>query len=292
MAVRKMYEHSLFKVFSFHTGTGSVDEAKFIGGFQDVTALLNCLTGQSSTQSPTRCGSKQHSPKDSCSTLTSCNISRSKAGSVQSSLSKVPKEADEGQTVSVITDYDTGMYASLIYRKYNSLPRARAPKIFVNNLHNFTRSPIKSKNSSVKNDAQLPTGDTDINEGSQRNQKCNTVLASSSSSANLPLARADMLCPNCRDAAHTDHQCQHRGVPKRSKSFSTVSYIASPGGGCPCIISRSQPRPLCSTNKLKSCTASEHRPPSTATCSFSTNTTPVVVSKANRNSNSGELFLL
>lgn len=261
-----------------------------------MATLLNCLTGQSSTQSPARRHSKQHKAEEPRQTLTPFNISSSKTEGALTSPSKAPKEgADEGHTVPVITNYDTGIHASLIYRKCNSLPRARAPKIFVNNLHNFSRSPEKSVNSPGKNDAMSSAGDKCATNECQRDHKCcNTIIAPSSGSDDLPLVQAGTMCVACNSAAHTDHHCQHGRVPRRSKSFSTVSYIASPGGGCPCTIARSPPGPLCSVSasKPKNCVAPDQHPPLTSSCSYTTNTTPVVFSKTSKTYNSKELFLL
>lgn len=272
-----------------------MDEAKLIGGFQDVATLLNCLTGQSSTQSPARRHAKQLKPEEPRPTLTPFNISSSKADCAITSPSKVLKDdTDEGHTVPVITDYDTGIHASLIYRKCNSLPRARAPKIFVNNLHDFSRSPERRVKSLVKS-VTPSTGDTCATEGCRREHKCcNTITAPLSGGDDPPLAREGTVCLACSDAAHAGHQCQHGGAPRRSKSFSTVSYIASPDGGCPCTITRSPPAPLnrVSVTKPESCAAPDQRPPLTSSCSYTPNTAPVVCSKTGKTYNSGELFLL
>lgn len=281
---------------SFLTGADGVDEAKLIGGFQDVATLLNCLTGQASTQSPARRHSKQHKPAEQRPTLTPFNISSGKPDGALTSPSRTHKEgADEGHTVPVITDYDTGIHASLIYRKCNSLPRARAPKIFVNNLHNFSRSPERSMNSLEKKVSTPSADDTCATEGCQREHKCcDTIMPTASGSEDFPPARAGAVCLACSATTHTDHHCQHGGAPRRSKSFSTVSYIASPGGGCPCTDSRSPPGPLCSVSatKPKGCSAPDQRSPVTSSCSYTTNTTPVVFSKTSKTYTSGELFLL
>lgn len=260
-----------------------------------MATLLNCLTGQSSAQSPARRHSKQHKPEEPRQTLTPFNISSSKTDGAITSPSKPPKEgADESHTVPVITNYDTGIHASLIYRKCNSLPRARAPKIFVNNLHNFSRSPERSINSLGRNDAAPTAGDKCATDECQRDHKCcNKIRAPSSGSDDLPLARAGTMCGACNSAAHTDHHCQ-QGVPRRSKSFSTVSYIASPGGGCPCTIAHSPPGPQSSVSasKPKKCMAPDQHPPLTSSCSYTTNITPVVFGKTSKSYNSKELFLL
>lgn len=269
-----------------------------------MATLLNCLTGQSTAQSPARRhpqASKQHKPEESRPTLTPFNISCSKAdGSLTSPCKGAKEGSDEGHTVPVITDYDTGMHASLIYRKCNSLPRSRAPKIFVNNLHNFSRSPERNLHSLRKSGAYTPTPyEAHFAEGRHSEHKCcKTLLASPSSGGDIPPVRVGTVCLACSATTHASHECQHEGGPRRSKSFSTVSYIAagvSPVGGCPCPIARSPPGGLCSTvaSRSKSCVASDHQSPVlSSSCSYTTNTTPVVFSKNSKNYDRGELFLL
>lgn len=280
-----------------------MDEAKLIGGFQDVATLLNCLTGQSASQSPGRRhshASKQHKPEEPRPTLTPFNISCSKADGAVTSPFKGDKDgSDEGHTIPVITDYDTGMHASLIYRKCNSLPRSRAPKIFVNNLHNFSRSPERNSHSLRKSGGTPTPCEAHAAEGCHSERKCcKTLLVSPSSGGDLLPVRTGMVCLACSAATHAGHECQHGGAPRRSKSFSTVSYIAagvSPGGGCPCPIPRSSPGAPCSTvaSRSKSCAESDHQNPAlSSSCSYTTNTTPVVFSKNNKNYDRGELFLL
>lgn len=270
-----------------------------------MATLLNCLTGQSTGQSPGRRHShvsKQQKPEEVRPTLTPFNISYSKADGAQTSPSKAPKDSsDDSHTVPVITDYDTGMHASLIYRKCNSLPRSRAPKIFVNNLHNFSRSPERNLNSLPKT-RTIPTPcEAHATQGCHTEHKCcKTLLSSPSHGRDLSPARAGMVCLACSTTTHTGHECQHGGGPRRSKSFSTVSYITaglSPGGGCPCPIARSAAGAPCSTvasrSTSKSCAVSDHQNIAlTSSCSYTTNTTPVVFSKNTKNYERGDLFLL
>ncbi|XP_045111838.1 putative neural-cadherin 2 isoform X1 [Portunus trituberculatus] len=229
------------------SGADGAEEAKLIGGFQDVATLLNCLTGQSAGQSPGRRHShvsKQQKAEEVRSTLTPFNISYSKADGAQTSPSEATKEGpDDNNTAPVITDYDTGIHASLIYRKCNSLPRSRAPKIFVNNLHNFSRSPERNLNSLQKSKTIPTPCEAHAAQGCHTERKCcKTSLSSPSRGGDLSPARAGMVCLACSATAHTGLECQHGGGPRRSKSFSTVSYITaglSPGRGCPCPIARS-----------------------------------------------------
>lgn len=261
-----------------------------------MATLLNCLTGQSSAQSPKHSISKQNKAETPRPITTPFNISSSKANGAITSPTKLTKESvSKDQTVPVITDYDTGIHASLIYRKCNSLPRARAPKIFVNNLHNFSRSPEKHVKSVLTSEATLSTGDKCVTKGYLKEHKCcNTVIATSSSGDDFLLARASTVCLACSAASHKEHQCHHEGVPKRSKSFCTVSYITGAGGGCPCTVSHPPPGISCSLSatKPKSCSVSEPCPPLTSSGTYSTSTAPVVFSKASKACNSGELFLL
>ena len=279
------------------TGADGIDEAKLIGGFQDVATLLNCLTGQSAAQSPGQRhfhSSKQHKHEEACPTLTPFNISCSKADGTLISPSKTTKDGShESHTVPVTTDYDTGMHASLIYRKCNSLPRSRVPKIFVNNLHNFSRSPEKNLNSLHKSRVPPACCEAHTAEGCHTESKCcKTLLASPSNSRDLPPVQVEV-CLACSNIAHTGQECQHGGVPKRSKSFSTVSYIAagvSPAGECQCPIARSP----CTTiaSRSKSCASDPPKTALSSSCPYTTTTTPVVFSKNTKNYDRGELFLL
>lgn len=274
----------------FPTAIGGEDEAKLIGGFQDVATLLNCLTGQSSGDS------KQHKPEEPPSTLTSFDLSNSKADGGPTSPSKAQKNrTDKDNIVPANTDYDTGIHSSLVYRKCNSLPRARATKIFINNLHNLRKSPEKSTNLRVKYCVTPFVGYSTVTEGCKmEHMSCNLNLLSSSGGGDLSLVPTNTVSLVCSTDINKYPHCQHGGAPKKSKSFSTVSYIATSSGGCLCTITQSQPELQCivSSSKSKNCATLELHSPLTSRCSKNAIATPFVNTKSSKTCSSGELSLL
>lgn len=234
-----------FGMCSFTAGVEGVDEeGRLLGGFQDVASLLNCLSGQISSLSPI---SRPHSHTTPTKQDALFSIS------VTKQITKCTSTPTEGRSESGERQQDicsshrantTGMQADILHRKCNSLPRPRVAKIFVNNLHDFTRDgatcQAEKNYHSLRRQKSLTNGR--LLEGECRGTK--QISGQDSHPAlgykeNALFGKPGMgrKCVAC--TVHRQSQDKVSVAPRRCRSSTTVSYIISssppdPPAQCQC----------------------------------------------------------
>lgn len=300
-------------------GVDGVDEVRLLGGFQDVAALLNCLVGQQDTHSPTHQHSQStpshhHISDTSGTSVATVNKTEREKQNKYSSPSKTLKTGScENQHDSGTTLKDPMIQSSLMHRKCNSLPRSRAPKIFVNNLHDYSQEtagcPVERGCYSLRRNraSSAVVNDTDQGTCYSTTHSCNIRIPPPKGfeeNSLTPLSSRKELCQVCNAAALLyDNEWKNQAVPKRSRSSSTVSYIGSgsklpsslcslpqPSSEVPCM------QPSCEQERTSSC--SDHQLvktsniPLSASCSCSNNQISVICTQSYKDNSSDKLFLL
>ncbi|XP_069191341.1 LOW QUALITY PROTEIN: putative neural-cadherin 2 [Procambarus clarkii] len=299
------------------SGIDGVEEVRFLGGFQDVATLLNCLAGYQDPHSPAHQNNNSTSTQHVPNTLGTSSATNSAAGNkIDEQYTSPPKKfqdsVSEVQKVSGATNYDVGIKSALIHRKCNSLPRTRVPKIFVNNLHDDScetvsclaerggGSPRRTISPAlVNNTLLLDTYPTKLH-------TCTKITPQTEFDGN-PLSFLSSgrdMCQACNTATlFCDAKCKNR-VPRRSRSISTMSYNASgnrtvdsglcsisqPLAGVPCTQSSCQ--------KRKTCSYSHHQlqdtsgPELASSCACSANQISVISTKSHKVGSSDKLYIL
>ncbi|KAG7163564.1 Neural-cadherin-like 4 [Homarus americanus] len=302
------------------SGVDGVDEVRLLGGFQDVAALLNCLVGQQNTQSPLRQHSQatttQQMPDTLSTSVATVNVNGCKHENKSSSPSKKLKsnsgESEDG--VATVT-YEAGIQSALIYRKWNSLPRSRAPKIFVNNLHDYTRDAVGCSvdrgcyslrrniiSSAAVTDTLLPG--TCYSKTHTCCTKIPPPMGFEENSLSVLSSGRDT-CQACNVATLLcDDKCKNLQVPRRSRSTSTVSYIASRDkalGSCSCSVVQPLPgvpcsQPSCEQQRTSSYSGLQLADASSAGqspgCPCTNTQISVISTKTHKGCGSDKLFLL
>lgn len=236
-------------------------EARLLGGFQDVATLLSCLGGQPEGGSPSHTGAALAQPGKKAPAPSSFGeAAKGVSGGSPSApqLLFAAKKADKGgageaiakKSMSIsMSKADTleiglhsgGAEAELLYQpaavasKCHSLPRLRVPTIFVNNLHG---DPADAKgretfHSSLKRN-KAPSGvETALGiRGSPPGCYCAQIPppAGFEESPSGGRSSARSACRACVTVAlQSEERLSAYGIPRRSLSASTVSYLTPAG---------------------------------------------------------------
>lgn len=247
--------------FALSSGGEGGGEARLLGGFQDVATLLNCLGGQPEVSSPSHAAAGVAQPGKKTPVPPSFSAAAKGApGSVPSTAQlllagKKGDKAGHGETIAKksmsisMSKADTleigihsgGAEAELLYRpsavdsKCNSLPRLRVPTIFVNNLHN---DPGDAKGretyhySLKRNKAPFAVETALGIRGNPPGCCCAQIPPPVGFEENpsVALLKTRSTCRACVTVAlQREERLSAYGIPRRSLSASTVSYLTPAG---------------------------------------------------------------
>lgn len=236
-------------------------EARLLGGFQDVATLLNCLGGQPEGGSPSHSGAALAQPSKKTPAPSSFGAAaKGVAGGSPSAtqLLLAGKKADKGcageaiakKSMSIsMSKADTleiglhsgGAEAELLFQpaavssKCHSLPRLRVPTIFVNNLHGDpgdTKGRETYHYSLKRNKAPFAVETALGIRGNPPGCYCAQIPPPAGFEENPSVAhlKTRSACRACVTVAlQSEERLSAYGIPRRSLSASTVSYLTPAG---------------------------------------------------------------
>ncbi|XP_047487091.1 putative neural-cadherin 2 [Penaeus chinensis] len=236
-------------------------EARLLGGFQDVATLLNCLGGQPEGGSPSHSGAALAQPNKKTPASSSFGAAAKAVSGGSPSATQLllaGKKAEKGgageaiakKSMSIsMSKADTleiglhsgGAEAELLFQpaavssKCHSLPRLRVPTIFVNNLHG---DPGDSKGretyhySLKRNKAPFAVETALGIRGNPPGCYCAQIPPPAGFEENPSVAhlKSRSACRACVTVAlQSEERLSAYGIPRRSLSASTVSYLTPAG---------------------------------------------------------------
>nr|XP_053646348.1 neural-cadherin-like [Cherax quadricarinatus] len=225
------------------SGVEEVEEVQFLGGFQDVAELLNCLTGQQDSHSAAQCSTQKSAApvSDSYGNPLPSFSARGNDKKCTSPSNKLKENSCEFQMNTGEANYDTGIQSDLMYRKYNTLPRTRDPKMVVNNLEDETGKAVEKREYSPRRLISSACVNATPLAGTcyTDSHTCCAKIPPPTEfeGASLSFLSSDK-CQACETSTLFCDKCKNT-IPRR-RSFSTVSYITSGNkiaDNCSCSIS-------------------------------------------------------